>query len=185
MSSNADRDRELQNLVGNLAGGLSGGLSNGGLPAGLGNLANLAQQSNSNGNTMEVQGGSQEPINIQSSAPQHEEAVQSESPNMNIGGLQDGGNYPEDAPHNEEPPHGEEQSEGSNGNQGNDYRRSGVPSQQHASFYEDEADEVDDVDESMERDTKSTIPHEDDDLIDNDIHERVHKDVIPRPEDFY
>jgi len=114
-------------------------------------------------------------MSVQSSSPQHEEGFQSESPNLNIGGLQ-GGYTEESGGHTEESQEGQAPQD--------NYRRSGLPAKQQASFYEDDSDEVDDIDESMERDTKSTIPHENDD-IDNDIHERVHKDVIPRPEDFY
>ena len=190
LGTNADRDRELQSLVGSLASGLSGGPS--GLPAGLNSLqtnqgdslSNLAQSSPNSG----LETASTEQMNIQGSSPQHEEgAVQSESPSLNIGGLQDGGSYSEEGHNNggeQEPQQQQESAQGAP-NMGNDFRRSKVPAHEHASFYEDDEDEVDDIDNSMERDTKSTIPHEaDDDLLDDDVHERVHKDIIPRPEYF-
>lgn len=102
----------------------------------------------------------------------HEDGYSSESPDINIGGLQGG--------------YGEQQdSHGDASADSNNYQRSMFPGSSFAreENNEDEGDVEQDEDDSTERDEKSIIPREDDD-VEPDQHVRVHKDIIPHPEDF-
>jgi len=62
------------------------------------------------------------------------------------------------------------------------YQRSIFPGPNYSKFTHSEKDyePEQDLDSSTERDTKSTILRDEEE----DNHERVHKDYIPRPEDF-
>lgn len=115
----------------------------------------------------------------ETSANTHDEGgFPSDANAMNMGALQGGGAYGDEAGHQD----GQDQM---------NYQRSMFPSQTYASFnrkhnHKDNVEQEEDLDNSTERDVKSTIMRDDDDeeVRDEDSHERVHKDFIPRPEDY-
>ena len=116
----------------------------------------------------------------ESSANTHDEgSFPSDNTAMNMGALQGGGQFGDDSGHADDQ------------NQMN-YQRSLFPSSNYVSYFpnnrnKDNTEQSDDLDKSTERDVKSTIVRDDDDdesIDEPESHERVHKDYIPRPEDF-
>jgi len=107
-----------------------------------------------------------------------DESFPADSGAMNMGAMQNGGQF------GDEPGHSDEQSP-------MNYQRSAFPASSYVSYFPEHVKDniEEDVDESTERDVKSTILRDDEDEAgeegrDDTIHVRVHKDYIPRPEDF-
>ena len=143
--------RDFSN-IGNNLGGLGGSMEN------------------SNGLSAAIPDSMSASMSLPNSQSQHEDSYAADTPNMNIGGIQ--GGFSEDST-----AHNSEESSSSI----NNFQRSFFPSTNFAKDIDNKKHilEQSDLDNSTERDLKSTIPHEDEE---EDKHERVHKDVIPRPE---
>ncbi|NP_001267790.1 nematoblast specific protein [Hydra vulgaris] len=112
-------------------------------------------------------------MNLPSSQSARDESFTNENPNMNIGGLQGNSGF------------GDENGHGSDDGASMNFQRSLFPNNPFVEanhyFYDVEKNNLDD---STERDVKSTILRDEDDTDDSDYHVRVHKDEIPRPENF-